>query len=40
MLPFGILYLYLFIAFYSHKRAMAIINKYPKDYKELIIVCH
>ncbi|TAE08320.1 MAG: hypothetical protein EAZ47_09465 [Bacteroidetes bacterium] len=33
MLPFGLVYLYSFVLFYTHKRAMAIVNKYPQDYK-------
>jgi hypothetical protein len=32
-MPFVLVYLYLFVLYYTHKRAMAIVNKYPKDYK-------
>jgi hypothetical protein len=33
MMPFAIVIAYLFTFYYTHKRAMAIVNKYPKDYK-------
>jgi hypothetical protein len=36
-MPFAVVYGYLFILYYTHKRAMAIINKYPKDYKVVTI---
>jgi hypothetical protein len=36
-LPLAFIYDYLFVLFYTHKRAMAIVNKYPKDYKVLTL---
>jgi hypothetical protein len=33
LMPFAMAYGYFFIVYYSHKRAMAIVTKYPKDYK-------
>ncbi len=33
LLPLAFVYDYLFVLYYTHKRAMAIVNKYPKDYK-------
>jgi len=35
MLPFGLVYLYSFVLFYTHKRAMSIVNKFPQDYEVL-----
>jgi len=35
MLPFGLVVSYLFTWYYSHKRAMAIVNQWPKDYDAL-----
>ncbi|MBU6123082.1 hypothetical protein [Hymenobacter siberiensis] len=35
MLPLVLAYYYLFIWFYSHKRAVAIVNQWPKDYDVL-----
>lgn len=35
--PFMIAYGLFFVLFYSHKRAMSIVNKYPKDYKAVTI---
>lgn len=32
-MPFMIVYGYLFILYYTHKRAMTIVNKYPQGYK-------
>ena len=32
LLPLAFVYDYLFVLYFSHKRAMAIVNKYPKDY--------
>jgi hypothetical protein len=37
MLPYALGYLYLFVWFYSHKRALAIVNKWPKDYDVLTL---
>ncbi len=37
LLPIAIVYDYLFVLYYTHKRAMAIVNKYPKDYKVLTL---
>jgi hypothetical protein len=36
-MPFVIVYGYLFILYFTHKRAMDIVNKYPEDYKVLTI---
>jgi len=33
LLPLAFFFDYLFVLYYTHKRAMAIVNKYPKDYK-------
>ena len=37
LLPIAFIYDYLFVLFYTHKRAMTIVNKYPKDYKVVTI---
>ena len=37
MLPYGLLISYLFTWYYSHKRAMAIVTKWPKDYEVLTV---
>lgn len=37
LLPFGIVYLYSFILFFNHKRAMQIVNNYPENYKVITI---
>ena len=37
MLPFGLIYLYSFVLFYTHKRAMRIVNKYPQNFKVLTL---
>jgi hypothetical protein len=33
LMPFGIVYVYSFVFFYNRKRAMAILSKYPTNYK-------
>ena len=37
MMPFALLATYMITWFYSHKRAMAIVNKWPKDYDVLTL---
>ena len=37
MLPYALIITYLFTWYYSHKRAMAIVNKWPKDYEVLTV---
>lgn len=37
MIPFGLVYLYAIVLYYTHKRAMAIVNKYPNDYKAITL---
>ncbi|MCU0423506.1 MAG: hypothetical protein MUC81_11910 [Bacteroidia bacterium] len=37
LMPFMMLYGLIFILYYTHKRAMAIVNKYPQDYKVVTI---
>ena len=37
MLPYGLVISYLFTWYYSHKRATAIVNKWPKDYEVLTV---
>lgn len=37
LMPFMMVYGLMFILFYTHKRAMAIVNKYPKDYKLITV---
>lgn len=37
LLPAGVIYVYAFVLFYTHKRAMAIVNKYPQDYNVVTI---
>lgn len=32
-MPFAMVYGYIFVLYYNHKRAMKIVNKYPEDYK-------
>lgn len=36
-LPFAMLYGYSFVLFYTHKRAMRIVNKYPQNFKVLTL---
>lgn len=33
LMPFMMAYGLIFILYYNHKRAMTVVNKYPKDYK-------
>jgi hypothetical protein len=37
LLPIAFFYDYLFVLFYTHKRAMAIVNKYPQDYEVITL---
>jgi hypothetical protein len=37
LMPFALGYFLLFVLYYTHKRAMAIVNKYPEDYKVITI---
>ena len=37
LIPFMMVYGLVFILFYTHKRAMAIVNDFPKDYKVITI---
>ena len=37
LLPLAFVYDYLFVLYFTHKRAIAIVNKYPKDYKVMTL---
>ena len=35
--PFMLVYGFIFIKYYSHKRPMAVVNRYPKDYRVITL---